>query len=139
MTVRTTTIRVPFKKQVGMYTVCHWVSHIEMSESKWFWGVERSIIYWFFFEGMFRSSGHLTFDPYISYKCQRLASTASKREGAKYHRNIGFLMINPTKKDSRWLRQENHSVSKALAFFAFWGQRGCWGYRSCWGRHGWCR
>ena len=27
---------------------------------------------------MFSSSGHLTFDPYTSYKCQRLASTASK-------------------------------------------------------------
>ena len=66
---------------------------------------------------MFSSSGHLTFDPYISYKCQRLASTASKREGAKYHRKIGFLMINPTKRGcpGGW-GQENHSVYKALAF-----------------------
>jgi hypothetical protein len=62
----------------------------------------------------------LTFDPYISYKCQRLASTASEREGAKYHRNTGFLMINPTKRGSEGGRgQENHSVSKALAFLAF--------------------
>ena len=28
----------------------------------------------------------MTFDPYISYKCQRLASTASESEGAKYRR-----------------------------------------------------
>jgi hypothetical protein len=47
---------------------------------------------------MFRSNVHLTFDPYISYKWQRLASTASEREGAKYHRKTGFLMINPTKR-----------------------------------------
>ena len=69
---------------------------------------------------LFSGSGHLTFDPYISYKCPRLASTASKREGAKYHRRIGFLMINPTKRDFQggW-GQENHSVSKALEFLAF--------------------
>ena len=66
---------------------------------------------------MFSSIAHLTFDPYISYKCQRLASTASKREGAKYHRKIGFLMINPTKRGcpGGW-GQENHSVYKDLAF-----------------------
>ena len=40
---------------------------------------------------MFSSGGHLTFDPYISYKCQRLASTASKRDGVKYHRKNGFF------------------------------------------------
>ena len=67
---------------------------------------------------MFRSSGHLTFDPYISYKCQRLASIASKREGAKYHKKNGFLKINPTKRGCQddW-GQENHSVSKLLAIF----------------------
>ena len=66
---------------------------------------------------MFSSCGHLTFDPYISCKCQRLASTASKSRGAKYHRKIGFLMINPTKRGSpgRW-GQENHSVYNVLAF-----------------------
>ena len=57
---------------------------------------------------MFSSSGHLIFDPYISYKCQRLASTASKREGAKYHRKNVFLMIfkdqSHKKRLSRWLR-----------------------------------
>jgi hypothetical protein len=42
-------------------------------------------------------------EPYISYKFQRMASTASEREGAKYHRKIEFLMINPTRL-SRWLR-----------------------------------
>ena len=69
---------------------------------------------------MFSSIAHLTFDPYISYKCQRLASTASKREFAQYHRRIGFLMINPTKRGcpGGW-GQENHSVSKALVFLAF--------------------
>ena len=41
---------------------------------------------------------YLTFDPYILFKCQRLAYTASEREGAKYHRKTGFLMINPTKR-----------------------------------------
>ena len=66
---------------------------------------------------MFSSCGHLTFDPYISCKCQRLASTASKSKGAKYHRKIGFLMINLTKRGcpGDW-GQENHSVYKALAF-----------------------
>ena len=39
----------------------------------------------------------MTFDPYILYKCQKLASTASEREGAKYIRKIGFLMIIPQK------------------------------------------
>ena len=69
---------------------------------------------------MFSSIAHLTFDPYISYKCQRLPSTASEREGTKYHRKIGFLMINPTKRGFQggW-GQENHSVSKALVFLAF--------------------
>ena len=67
---------------------------------------------------MFSSIAHLTFDPYISYKCQRLASTASKREGAKYHRKNGFLKINPTKRGCQDDRgQENHSVSKLLAIF----------------------
>ena len=46
---------------------------------------------------MFRSNGHLTFNPYISYKCQRLTSTASKREGAKYHRKNGFWGSIPQK------------------------------------------
>ena len=93
------------------------VYYIEMSVFKWFWGVKVKKFCWSFFEGMFSSRGHLTFDPYISYKCQRLASTASKREGAKYHRKIGFLMINPTKRGCQggW-GQENHSVSKALTF-----------------------
>ena len=69
---------------------------------------------------MFRSNGHLTFDPYISYKCQRLASTASERESAKYHRKTGFFMINPTKRGCQGgSGQENHSLSKALAFLAF--------------------
>ena len=66
---------------------------------------------------MFSSCGHLTFDPYISCKCQRLASTASESKGAQFHRKIGFLMINPTKRGCQggW-GQENHSVYKALAF-----------------------
>ena len=91
------------------------VSHIEMCNCKWFWGVEGSMILL-----MSRSNGHLTFGPYISYKCQRLASTVSESEGAKYHRKTGFLMINPTKRGFQggW-GQENHSVSKALAFLAF--------------------
>ena len=61
---------------------------------------------------------HLSFDPYILYKCQRLASTASKREGAKYHRKNGLLMINSKKRGCQdgW-GQENHSVSKLLAIF----------------------
>ena len=98
-------------------TFCYRVSHIEMCDCNWFWGVEGSIILLIFQHGMFRRSGHLTFDPYISYNYQRLASTASKREGAKYHRKIGFLMINPTKRGcpGGW-GQENHSVYKALAF-----------------------
>ena len=66
---------------------------------------------------MFSSCGHLTFDPYISCKCPRLASTASKGKGAKYHRKIRFLMINLTKRGcpGDW-GQENHSVYKVLAF-----------------------
>ena len=66
----------------------HWKDGISMfsfevfeSNSKWLHGVEGSIFYWFSCECMFRSNGHLTFDPYISYKWYRLASIASKREG----------------------------------------------------------
>ena len=114
------------------------VSHIEMSESKWFWGVEGSIILLISFKGMFKSSGHLTFDSYISYKCQRLASTASEREGVKFHWKIGLLMINTTKRGCQvGSGQRNNSISKALTFLHFWGQRGCRGHRGCWGHHGW--
>ena len=53
----------------------------------------------------------------LCFQGQRLASTASKREGANNHRKIGFLMINPIKRGSPcdW-GHENHSVYKALAF-----------------------
>ena len=66
---------------------------------------------------MFRSSGHLTFDHYISYKCQRMASTASKRENAKYHRKNRIFHDQSHKRGcpGGW-GQENHSVYKALAF-----------------------
>ena len=69
---------------------------------------------------MFKSYGHLTFDPCISYMCQRMASRASESEGAKCHRKTGFFKINPTKRGFQGgCGQENHLVSKALAFFAF--------------------
>ena len=85
---------------------------------------------------MFRSNVHLTFDPYISYKGQRLASTASERESAKYHRKTGFFMINPTKRGCQggW-GQENHSVSKALAFLAFLRSKRLSTHWGCWGHH----
>ena len=73
--------RIQSALNMGNRCTLYRVSHIEMWRSKWFWGAERSIILLIFFEGLFRSSGHLTFDPYISYKCQRLASTAFKRKG----------------------------------------------------------
>ena len=66
---------------------------------------------------MFSSNGHLIFDPYISYKCQRLASTASERESTKYHRKTGFFMINPTKRGCQSdSGQGNHSISNYLHF-----------------------
>ena len=34
----------------------------------------------------------MTLDPYILYKCQWLDSTASKREGAKYHRKFRQIL-----------------------------------------------
>jgi hypothetical protein len=51
---------------------------------------------------------------------QRPQQPLKERVPNTYHRKIGFLMINPSKRDCQggW-GQENHSVSKALEFFAF--------------------
>ena len=46
-----------------------------MSESKWFWRVEWSIICWFSFEAIFKSNGHLSFTNQFSYLWQSLSST----------------------------------------------------------------
>jgi hypothetical protein len=98
-----------------------------MCDCEWFWWVEGSTILLIFLWRHVHEQWAFDFWPLYFIQVPK-AGLHSLWKSVKYHGNPGFLTINPTKRGCQggW-GQKYHSVSKALAFLAFWGQRGCWG------------